>query len=43
MYDQFMVGKLRTSQEWPLYNQFIRPMVPGGDFKLHATPPAVIP
>jgi hypothetical protein len=43
MYDQFMTQKLDASQDWPLYNQFVRPLVPGGDFQLHATPPAVIP
>jgi prepilin-type N-terminal cleavage/methylation domain-containing protein len=34
MYEQFTVGKLRTSGEWALYNQWVRPLVPGGDFKL---------
>jgi prepilin-type N-terminal cleavage/methylation domain-containing protein len=43
MYDQFMSRLLRTSQEWALYNQLIRPMVPGGDFKVNLIPPATIP
>jgi len=34
MYDQFMTQKLRTFNEWALYNKFVRPLVPGGDFKL---------
>jgi hypothetical protein len=35
LYEKFTVQKLRTSQDWLLYNQWIRPEMPGSDVKMH--------
>jgi hypothetical protein len=33
LYEKFTIQKLDASQDWLLYNQWVRPEVPGGDFK----------